>query len=100
VGVAVEVLDPLGVEGAGAADDAVDEVALGEEELGEVGAVLAGDAGDESDFAAVVRHGASIVVRGQGRLLIGVGGRHVGRRSTLPRSWGDANEGGGGGNVL
>ena len=44
VGVGVEVVDAVGVEGAGAADDAVDFVAFGEQELGEVGAVLAGDA--------------------------------------------------------
>ena len=47
VRVAVEVVDPVGVEGRGAADDAVDLVALVEQQLGEVGAVLAGDAGDE-----------------------------------------------------
>ena len=43
----VEVVDPLGVELARAADEAVDLVALLEEELGEVRAVLAGDAGDQ-----------------------------------------------------
>ena len=46
VRVAVEVVDAAGVEGAGAADDAVDFVAFGEQELGQIGAVLAGDAGD------------------------------------------------------
>ena len=50
VRVLVEVVDALGVEGRGAALDAVDLVALGEQELGEVGAVLAGDAGDQSLF--------------------------------------------------
>lgn len=49
VGVAVEVVDTAGVEGGRAADDAVDLVALGKEELGEVGTILAGDTGDEGD---------------------------------------------------
>ena len=35
----------------GAALDAVDFVALAEQELGEVGAVLAGDAGDQSSLS-------------------------------------------------
>jgi len=34
----------------------VDEVVLGKEELGEVGAVLACDAGDEGDFSLVAGH--------------------------------------------
>ena len=46
VGVLVDVVNALGVEGAGAALDAVDGVAFFQEELGEVRAVLAGDAGD------------------------------------------------------
>ena len=44
VRVAVEVVDPAGVEQRGAPDQAVDLVALAEQELGEVGPVLAGDA--------------------------------------------------------
>ena len=47
VRVVVEVVDPPGRERARAADQAVDLVALVEQELGEVRAVLAGDAGDE-----------------------------------------------------
>lgn len=50
MGVLVKVVDAIGVEGGGATDDAVDFVAVLEEEFGEVGAVLAGDAGDESAF--------------------------------------------------
>ena len=42
-----EVLDPLEALGAGAADHAVDFVALAEQKLGQVGAILAGDAGDQ-----------------------------------------------------
>ncbi len=45
--VPVEVVDPPGVEGAGAPDEAVDLVALVQEQLREVGAVLAGDPGDQ-----------------------------------------------------
>ena len=47
VRILVEVVDPVGVEQRGAALDAVHLVAFAEQELGEVGAVLAGDAGDE-----------------------------------------------------
>ena len=50
VEVLVEVVDPVGVEGAGPADEPVDLIPLAEQELGEVGAVLAGDAGDERFF--------------------------------------------------
>jgi len=50
VGVHVKMIDPLGVEGAGTADDAVNFVALGEEQFGEVGTVLAGDSGDKGLF--------------------------------------------------
>ncbi len=60
--VLVEVLDPSRVEGGGSADDAVHLVALGQEELGQVGAVLAGDASDEGHAA--------------GAGLLAVGGRH------------------------
>ena len=42
-----QVLDPLGALGRGAAHEPVDLVALLEQELGEVGAVLPGDAGDQ-----------------------------------------------------
>jgi len=40
--------DPLVGGGGAPSDDADDAVPLGEQQLGEVGAVLAGDAGDES----------------------------------------------------
>ncbi len=46
----VEVLDPPGVERRRPPLDAVDDVALFEEELGQIGAVLAGHAGDQGDF--------------------------------------------------
>jgi hypothetical protein len=46
VRVVVEVLDALGVEGAGAADEAVHFVIFREQQLGQVRAVLAGDAGN------------------------------------------------------
>jgi hypothetical protein len=45
VRVAIEMVDPARVERAGAADQPVDLVALLQEQLGEVGAVLAGDPG-------------------------------------------------------
>ncbi len=51
VRVLVEVVDALGVERRGAALDAVHRVTLGQQQLGEVGAVLPGDAGDQRDAA-------------------------------------------------
>ena len=47
VRILVEVLDPLGVERAGPADQAVDLVALGQQEFGQIGAILSGDAGNQ-----------------------------------------------------
>ena len=54
VRILVEVIDAVGVEQRGAALDAVHLVSLVEQELGEIGAVLAGDAGDQSSFQKVV----------------------------------------------
>ena len=54
VQVAVEVIDPSGVEGRGAPLDAVDLVALAQQQFGEIGAVLSGHAGDQCDL---VGHG-------------------------------------------
>ena len=50
VRVLVNVVHPLGVERAGAAFDAMHDVAFFEQEFRQVGAILAGDAGDEGDF--------------------------------------------------
>jgi len=47
VRVLVEVVDAVSIEQRGAALDAVYHVALAEQKLGQVGAVLAGNAGDE-----------------------------------------------------
>ena len=49
--VLVDVVYPLGVEGTGPALDAVHDVAFFQQKLGQVGPVLAGDAGDEGGFA-------------------------------------------------
>ena len=50
VGVLVQVVDAVGVEQAGPALDAMHFVALVEQKFGQVGAVLPGDAGDQSHF--------------------------------------------------
>ena len=50
VRILIEMVDALGVERRRAALDAVHDVALGEQEFGEIGAVLAGDAGDQGDL--------------------------------------------------
>jgi hypothetical protein len=47
LGVLVEMVDAVGVEKRSATLDAMDDVALLEEELGEVRAILSGDARDE-----------------------------------------------------
>jgi len=46
----IEMIDALGVERGRAALDAVHLVALGEQKLGEIGAILAGDARDQCAF--------------------------------------------------
>ena len=51
VGILIEVIDAGGVEGGGAAFDAVHGVALLQKEFREIGAVLAGDPSDEGDGA-------------------------------------------------
>ena len=53
LGVVEEVVDALGVEGGAPPDHAMDGVALLEQLLSEVGAVLSGDAGDEGGFHEV-----------------------------------------------
>ena len=50
VRVLVEVIDAVGIEQGGAALDAMHIVALVEEELGQIGAVLSGDAGNQCCF--------------------------------------------------
>lgn len=50
MGTAVEVIDPLPVKSARAADDAVDFVFLVEEEFGKVGTVLADDSSNKGFF--------------------------------------------------
>ena len=52
----VQVVDAVGVEQAGATLDAVDLVALLQQQFGQIRAVLAGDAGDEGNLGR--RHGA------------------------------------------
>lgn len=56
VRVFVDVIDALGVEQGGAALDAVHFVTLFEQEFGKVGAVLAGNAGDEGGFFGLGGH--------------------------------------------
>ena len=48
--VKIQVINPAGVKGRGAANDAVHLVALGEQQLGEVRTILASDAGDQCFF--------------------------------------------------
>jgi len=50
VRILVDVVHTLGVKGAGAALDAVHDVTFFQQQLGQIGAVLAGDAGDECNL--------------------------------------------------
>ena len=50
VGILINIVDALGVERGGAPLDAVDDIAFFQQEFGKVGAILAGDAGDEGDL--------------------------------------------------
>ncbi len=50
VEILVDVVDAVGVEARRAALQSVDLIPLGEEELGQIRPVLAGDAGDQCDF--------------------------------------------------
>ena len=61
VGVAVEMVEATGVEARGAANDAVNLVTLGEQELGEVAAILSGDASDERDLGGCGRLGHRVI---------------------------------------
>ena len=68
VRILVEMLDPAGVERRRAALDAVDDIALVEQQFGQIGAVLAGDAGDQGDLVRNVGGGMicqSSVLRGR-----------------------------------
>jgi hypothetical protein len=47
VRIGIDVIETIGIESRGAADDPVNFVSLAEQELGEIGAVLPCDAGDE-----------------------------------------------------
>ncbi len=46
MGVLIEVIDAAGIEGARSPDDPVDFVPLFEQQIGQIGAILAGDAGN------------------------------------------------------
>src|SRR5258708_14563010 len=46
----IEMVDPVGIEQRGTALDAMDDVAFAQQKLREVGAVLAGDTGDQCNF--------------------------------------------------
>jgi hypothetical protein len=50
MGIIVEMVDPAGIEGGCAADDAVHLIPLGEKKLGKVRTILSGDTRDECLF--------------------------------------------------
>src|SRR5258708_39045559 len=54
--VTVEIVDAVGIQRGGSSLDAVHGVALAQEEIRQIGAILAGDAGDEGHFLRLLRH--------------------------------------------
>jgi hypothetical protein len=56
MGVVVEVIDAIGVEEACAPHQTVDFVPLREQELGKIGAVLPGNAGDQCACCHLLQH--------------------------------------------
>ena len=50
VGVAIDVVDALGVEGGGAADEAMHLVTFFQKQFRQIGAILSGDTGDQRAF--------------------------------------------------
>jgi hypothetical protein len=54
VRIGIEVIETIGIESRSAADDSVNLVSFAEQELGEIGAVLPCDAGDERFRGLVV----------------------------------------------
>lgn len=50
VGIFVEMINPVSVDEAGTTFDAVNDISFAKEKFGEVGAILAGDTGDECNF--------------------------------------------------
>ena len=50
VTVLIEMIDTVGIEKRGPTLDAVNRVAFFQQQLGKIGAVLAGDTGDKGDF--------------------------------------------------
>ena len=59
MGVFIEAVNAAGIKGRGASDDAMDFIPFGEQELGEIGAVLAGDPGDERFFHVFITNDLS-----------------------------------------
>ena len=59
--VLIQMIDAIGIERGGPTLDAVHDVALAEQQLCKIGAILPGDAGDESNFLS---HGSPFVPLG------------------------------------
>jgi hypothetical protein len=68
---AAQVVDPRAIQARRAADDAVDRVALLQQELRKIGPILAGDAGDESRLS----HRIPLAVDAWGRCAVRSGPR-------------------------
>ena len=82
VGILVDMIHPLGIERGGASFYAVDFIALFQQKLGQIGAVLTGDAGDECFFRqnrSLVRNiafqGGSLALLGHYSCILRRGGR-------------------------
>src|SRR5581483_5364655 len=67
VRILIQIVDAIGVEQGRPALDPVDLIALADEEFREIGAVLAGDAGDEGFFLSVLLQDLDLYFRGRTR---------------------------------
>ena len=75
VEIPVQMIDPVGVECAGPADEAVDLIPLAEQKLCQVGTVLARDPGDERFFHLEASRGMSWRISNPFRPRAGIPGR-------------------------
>jgi hypothetical protein len=52
----IQVINAIGIKGGGTALNSVDDITLFQQKLSKVGAILAGDAGDEGCFSLIHIH--------------------------------------------
>jgi hypothetical protein len=91
VRVLVKMIYAIGIEQGGAALDAVNLVALGKQELSEVGTILPGYAGDQRDFTHSALTGTSVYSCGPMNPVFGNGHDPIGAQRKIEAEMGSAN---------